>query len=590
MLTADIRHETDDVCPSTWEKLPKYDRTSPRTDSDAAIATAVDWIDWCKRGDHGFCDDGSERELPSRVIDVGSNAGPGDVRLVETRGERARYIALSHCWGKQQIITTTKASMTDRLAGIPFDQLSKTFQDAILVTRRLGIRFIWIDSLCIVQDDLGDWEVEASKMMSVYSNAYLTIAATHSPNGAGGLFRDTPDYEVEGSTPSGERYHVFFRRKIDHHLEAGSDSSANDTRQIRLWDYPTIDEHPLLTRAWVYQERMLSQRVLHFGPYELFYECGSDIVCECSGILYYGSSTSIAATATKLVHTEALNAEVVGGELHVYGRYYMAQLWRTMVASYTVLGLTVPTDRLPAMGGLARHMALRRKSKYLAGLWENSLNDDLIWSCPDLRSMKKPRPTPSSAPTWSWASVVTNVWYFDEIIYWEDDGSDNGDFGKSFPTEADRDPYEHFARVEECWTKPAGADEYGTVAESRLRLTGLVAEGVLEKGDNTDEGRERAASNVVFADGLRLPMRADYLLDEAGPNHVPHGTKVWCMRMSQIQSGKSDHLFSIVLGQAGAGQGLFERIGCLNVSCSPPPVDTVGPVYALAEEMTLVIV
>jgi len=560
------------LIPESWEAIPNYDRTSPRTDSKTAFSRVRKWIDECEGKTHEYCITPDEVVLPRRVIDVGLDDGV--VRLIEKYDERAPYISLSHCWGKVQIITSTKNTLAERMSRIDFEQLSATFRDAVLVTRRLGIKYIWIDSLCIIQDDIKDWEIESAKMADIYSNSYLTIAATHSPNGEGGLFQDTPDVEVSGTTPYGEPYRLFFRERIDHHLE----NSNLEGEQ------PTSAHYPLLTRAWVYQERMLSTRVLHFGHYELFYECRSDLQCECGGIRAYGSSDATQVIITKLAHSEALDTIIPEQPWHVYGSYYMAQLWRTMVASYKGLKLTKATDQLPALGGLAKHMASRRKASYVAGLWANTINDDLIWIVRTLSPWKRPRPTPRTAPTWSWASVETHVSYFDEILAW------GGEEWGSLPTEEDRESHEHFAKVEECWVKPAGVDEYGAIAASRLRVRGLLVEGQLEQGTDIWRGQHIVTHHVTFPDGLRFPMDADYRLDEQGPDQVCHGTRVCCLRMSQIQEGLWDNLVSLVLRLIGGPKRYFERIGTLTIVATSPPVDPVGPMYASAEETVVDII
>jgi hypothetical protein len=166
---------------------------------------------------------------------------------------------------------------------------------------------------------------------------------------------------------------------------------------------------------------MLSTRVIHFGRYEVFFECRSDVLCECGGIGWHGSSAAAPTPITKLVHADALDSEMPGGveEWVEHARYYIARLWRTMVSSYASLAITKPGDRLPAMGGPAKHMAARRKSAYLAGLWEDALMDDLLWYCDGSSSSKKPRPVPRAAPTWSWASIDRYVLYTDEILLWD---------------------------------------------------------------------------------------------------------------------------------------------------------------------------
>lgn len=99
-------------------------------------------------------------------------------------------MTLSHCWGRTQFITTTRDTLKQRIAGIALTDLSKTFKDAVSLTRKLGIRYLWIDSLCIIQKDKEDWEREAGKMGAVYSQSFLNIAATSSAEGSGGLFKE----------------------------------------------------------------------------------------------------------------------------------------------------------------------------------------------------------------------------------------------------------------------------------------------------------------------------------------------------------------------------------------------------------------
>ena len=113
--------------------------------------------------------------MPSRLLYVGSQIDPWCLRL-DARPTLKPYIALSHCWGDvSAIFTTTKATFEDRLLEIPWSKLPKSFQDAISITRAIHVEYLWIDSLCIIQDDSEDWKAESVKMAEVYSGAYLTI-------------------------------------------------------------------------------------------------------------------------------------------------------------------------------------------------------------------------------------------------------------------------------------------------------------------------------------------------------------------------------------------------------------------------------
>ena len=563
-----VTESADCLMPDEWDYIPVSRITSPRTDSDAALATIKGWIAGCIVS-HDFCDSPENPTLPTRVVDVGLDDGV--VRLVETNGARSKYLCLSHCWGKAQIITTETGTLEERKRSIAWGDLSKTFQDAILFTRTLGFRYIWIDSLCILQDSLRDWEVESAKMASVYSQGHLTIAATHSNNGYGGLFSANEDVKISGKTPGGEDYCLHFRERIDHHVEVVQDYSSKDVP-----GYATVVHHALMTRAWVYQERMLSTRVLHFGRYEAFFECRSHIQCECEGIWMHGASASPIAVI-KTEHGDALDThrqQQQEGDTSPEVVYQQARLWRTMICSYSALFLTKSKDRLPAIGGLAKDMASQRKSRYLAGIWEDTLNDDLLWSV-QTPTGRKARPHPMVAPSWSWASVETHVLYFDQILY-SDPDSEIAEFL------VERPPYEHYSTIEMCEVRWTAVDEFGSIASGTLTISGLLQKGVLERALEVRDGVDTIV-HYVLVRHLRLEVKTDYLMDH-------HGADVFCLRMSRIQEGSTDYLVSLVLIESPTSNDCFERIGAILQGARPPPVDPVGELFENSSQQIVTII
>ncbi|ORY62100.1 HET domain-containing protein [Pseudomassariella vexata] len=544
-------------CPDAWDDVPMSARTSRSTESDEAFEKANGWLQDCMSSKHEFCPPPLTTKLPTRVVNVGRH--DGIIKLIETNGRADKYVCLSHCWGLQQIFMTTKATIEDRQHEINPTDLSKTFMEAIEVTRRLQIDYVWIDSLCIIQDDALDWERESAQMASIYRNACLTIAGTKSSGGSGGLFTITPDFEVSGTTPSGEDYYLIFREKTDHELAVPGRQNAA--------------QFPLMTRAWVYQERLLSPRVLHFGHYELFYECLSDELCECTGIGYLGVSDEVPLTSPKVMYASALDSELVGADERWadYAEYYLARIWRSMVVHYTSLNLTKTSDRLPALSGIARDTARERKSRYLAGLWEDSLMDDLLWVT---YSCAKPRPAAWLAPSWSWVSIDHGVQYTDSVVYWDID-----------LWREEKEQCATFASIEHCECTSAGLDEFGQVESGSLSISGPVVLGVVER---TSDDHGKFKYQVRFSKDVALPFWPDYALETSGSSQVLAGAGVVCLRMIRELDRKRD--ISLILQASPNTPDAFERIGILHIYAERHEVDPAPEIFSMAITQTLMVV
>ncbi|KAH7351443.1 hypothetical protein BKA66DRAFT_475838 [Pyrenochaeta sp. MPI-SDFR-AT-0127] len=325
---------------------------------------------------------------------------------------------------------------------------------------------------------------------------------------------------------------------------------------------------------------MLSTRVLHFGRYEMFFECRSSIDCECSLIRFQGAGFETMLPLIKVEHADALtqytNDRRESGQVEV--RYQGARLWRTMVSCYTALALTKSTDRLIAFGGLARQMANSRRSEYLAGVWRDSLQDDLLWDVRTTSRLKKSRPQPRNAPTWSWASVETAVGYWDIIVFTDLEGN----------AVEERAPFEHFTTIEDCRVSKTSIDEFGSITQGHLTITGLVVEGLLEREVETFENTERINHSISIL-GSQLPIASDYFLDHDGPNKVDPGSAILCLRMSLYQEQSKQCLYSLILRQCPLEPNIFERIGTLRISGSIGSVDPDSGIFHGAQTRTVVI-
>lgn len=317
-------------------------------------------------------------KLPTRLLDVGSNEGDLCLCLSSNLDQDIKYFTLSHCWGSKPFLTLTKSNIKPFYSKIPFYLLSKTFRDAITATRRLGFRYLWIDSLCIIQGDHEDWSKEAATMGTVYANSTLNLAAIDSPDGDTGLFFERSEKKILG-----------WRLKLP------LDQQQGGSRWESVWDCvpvrrrETFDNNFLSSRAWVFQERFLAPRNLRFGKAELSWECRKRIIYEASPF----DDQSLARDRTLPADNALVNITNDAAQ------------WFQIVRHYSKGKLTVASDKLTALSGVAKLFALKSGKTYIAGLWKEDLLNQLLWETSD--------PTNKidicRAPSWSWAAIDSQV-------------------------------------------------------------------------------------------------------------------------------------------------------------------------------------
>jgi Heterokaryon incompatibility protein (HET) len=239
------------------------------TGPHACISLAKRWIENCHRN-HKSCrpPEVSPSFLPTRLVYVGHNNSL-ELKLYITSPAEAgsRYLALSHCWGRKKITVLTSKNLSQWCKKMEYDALPASFQHAIYFTREIGERYIWIDSLCIVQDSPGDWEREAEKMSKVYAQAFCTISASGSTDAYGGCFKKrNPLLQF----PCNLLYSDEEALRIRAHNGSYNAGTFNTE----------VDCSPLSKRGWTFQERLLSQRIVHFSANFLFFECSTHFASE----------------------------------------------------------------------------------------------------------------------------------------------------------------------------------------------------------------------------------------------------------------------------------------------------------------------
>jgi hypothetical protein len=467
----------------------------PRDDlsPSSSLQIAKDWLETCV-SQHHLCGYNKAKSMPTRILDVGTST----IRLVAGVGMVEQYVCLSHCWGMEPMLETTLDNIDEFQQSIPWEALPATFRDAIEVTRGLGLRYIWIDSLCIIQRDTSipsDWQKESAKMASVYKGSYVTIAAATS--------KDSTCHCFEGPTRL-----EFKPRELEATQKLG-DRPCSVYARFALPHAPNVFDRwrfPLLGRAWVFQERLLSPRVIYLGCYELQWECRSEYQCECGAAsddslhgLVRNPKTCFADGIDGPTSTQYLSAHDPQHKLNcnycsekqnnirgatgptgispLYTQnfytnseyspspYNTRVAWRELLRNYVLLKVTYTSDIFPALSGLAHAWRDRHGSEYLAGLWESSLIHDLTW----YTSNTGTRSAEWRAPTWSWASL-------DDAFYEHD---------SLFQFMHQKDFIAQGTRVEAVEVVPDGPDWAGQLRHAQISITCRAIPGRLDRNLST---------------------------------------------------------------------------------------------------------
>ncbi|KAH8904653.1 HET-domain-containing protein [Coniochaeta sp. PMI_546] len=570
--------------------LPIGNEVPRSTCSTESLEWVVQQIQGCSDR-HRSCRTSDESPLPSRVLDLEAGC-KSRVRLHDSRGETARYICLSHCWGGRPFLRTLSSTLDSYMENIPFAWLPLTFQQAIDFTRKLGIRYLWIDSLCIIQDDVDDWQAEASRMASIFQNCFLVISAAKSSNAYEGLYSDFPSrcnthivHFTAESTEDGSTSQetICVRQPLTHSRRS-------------LWPYAPQDTPlPVFARGWILQERFLAPRVLHFGPEELSWECLEATSCQCTAVddrdhiefsnpevKYKTPRTGPPKSLTKSDYSPVAWKSMSAAKLETS--------WYRLVEEYTRLHLTYEKDIFPALAGFARVMQSTTNWEYVAGLWRGSLPRGLLWIVENPSNKMvttKAWPDRSKswrAPSWSWASVNCPV--------------------KFNVNEIDiHDKMEVYCEILEVQCEMAGPDSTGELLPggSHLIIQGSAITARLRFSDTEEAVKAPLPFNIVELDILEGYMK-NFWVDDDCRDVVPPSVAdddrwahVLCLFVGK--DTVTEELTFLVIAPAGGtlahvghrhGENklTYRRIGLVGVFGGPPGSPRQGWASKLLEQGT----
>lgn len=319
----------------------------------------------------------------------------------------------------------TSNTLKDKTAGFNVSDLPDTIKDAVSVAYKLGIKYIWIDSLCIIQDSEEDKRGELPRMASYYSNSYVTICASTGDCKKSFLSFDgmCKDHADSGMAKDLVPLSLLTRATVSSSKQGDNTDDSNQvTRLQNFVDYVLVRKEcpwflsmePISERAWTFQERVLSPRILFFGG-RLGYQCHTTQKT-AGGVDYsHHDAPSVELKRLRRLFSKQRGATISNQNSHsaiaiglASGQY---DLWYKAVEEFTRRDITVQTDKLPAISALAQVFQNAIGDEYLAGLWRGDLLRGLLWSTYPTLTLTKP--STWRAPTWSWASHDNTISYKD---------------------------------------------------------------------------------------------------------------------------------------------------------------------------------
>lgn len=350
--------------------------------------------------------------MPSRTVNVGHAGGEPFLEIhagnkkPDLRNPGNDWATLSHCWGGSSPLKTELKTLEAWRRAVPLKSMPKTFRDAVIIARELGIRHLWIDSLCIIQDSREDWEQESARMAEVYRHGLVNIAATTSQHADDGIFK-----------PRRSSYKVVLPFKSKNGLLSCDLLVCPPQEKFESSVYGSGSV--LRTRGWVLQESFLSPRTIHFAADQMFWECAAETVGE--GMMEPVPEADNITAAMEwanwdwlwskrfMIHPLDAAAMFMGADernrtdsVRVwYNRWY------SLVSNYSSRKLSFNNDIFPALGALASVFSNFLNDKYVAGLFLHDIALGLLWETDYDEDTE--RSVPCRAPTWSWASVKGRV-------------------------------------------------------------------------------------------------------------------------------------------------------------------------------------
>jgi hypothetical protein len=462
-----------------------------------------------------------EAPLPIRVLLIQEEDERIIIRLIDGPQQNDPYVALSYVWGDSGQFSLTTETEQSLRTGIDVAELAKTTREAAELTHALGLKYFWIDALCIKQDSVSDWEEQSSQMTQIYSNSELTLIAARSSGVETGFFRPTAACVAYcGSVQyQGTRKPVFL-------------TQDRDSASVMAPD-------PLALRAWTLQEEYLSKRKVKFTGRQMEWHCPSGQVEEQERDMSYNHPS----TQSSFLH-------FAGEDLF---------RWKNVARDYSARQLTVQSDRLPGLSGLASLYAAQSGREYLAGLWSGPyLFDLLLW----FRTTESPESTVTRdgpgylAPSWSWIAVNAPI-----------------NFKNWIGLETTHD---HISKVVNCTAVLKGSNPFGEVVDGHLDLSApaviTTVATILAVNEHLPHIKSRKDNSLLLQHLLPEHIMEPAFADWTWPNFwldcndYSDDLVAYCVVLGHEWWGEDDYgMYGILVTPVSLPHRTFRRIGMFHL-------------------------
>ncbi|KAH7112428.1 heterokaryon incompatibility protein-domain-containing protein [Dactylonectria macrodidyma] len=507
--------------------------------SSTNLVRMSSWLNHCQ--EHHNCKT-MPGVMPTRLIEITGTPETISLRLRQTEEVgRVPFAALSYCWGGEQPMKCLSSNIVSYGTAIPFEKQPPTIKDAAKVCQGMGLQYLWIDALCIIQDDSNDKSVEIAKMPSIYGSATVTIAAARSSSATEGFL---------GERFPGPRGGAIVSYRC-------MDGELGSITLVKLDDGGFESVEPIDERGWTLQERLLSSRIIEFGSRQTRWICPE---IRSSGFSLEGFTDGWKRDVnfSSKRKTEALDLENIRtakSTIDFYGRprdskfqEYLNSMehWETICETFTERALTLSSDRVLAISGIAQIFARLSGDQYIAGLWKSCFHSGLLWKIQHSHLSPKniPQPTTYQGPSWSWLSVNGPV-----------------NFGQVCR------PSECVAEILSCETEPANETApYGLIREGsgRLVLAARTAPGIRTKVPLRSPGKFKDEVMILgFGESVVCYATAEMHCDvkEAKIDEEEEAAGCLVVEISRRNDGDKLSCQGLVLRWSSPERKTYSRVG-----------------------------